>query len=666
MADEVQKSSLEKLGEAKANAISSADLMQGLMAQIYDIFTTGGEVANPSEDNFFCWLTPGIAVSPDQFEFATEGLSGVIRAKTPSARASSAKTSQDATDNLVNQIIKKRVEQIANQKLEVVDIDANTSAEEKRKRAKELEAQKAKEKKQQDQGTAGSVLSKVLESAIEEDSVSEPMNADLPMDEAPLPAEDPADKIVFKDIETEADDDDSILNKETMDLSEPELEVLKAERTTLLYMQAENFSQLVNFIPDVSGRQEPEKGAQRGLNVLENEGALYDVYSMVLKQSQVMKVELDKKTLANIEKCRSMLESTKEVKKDIFSDETETIVVDSPLVEAYNEKMTAYNDAVLEYNTKHLAALAQDNAAAVHDWALNAKIYYNKVRQAMNAWVTKGYKNEYDQISAFIDNVMQKDMSLLKRQYQETLERSMMTGLVSGTEFPFTTLSPANFANSSGWTSFTFNQRSYKDHIKSDVNNNSLKIDQTSTSWFHKQHYNYAKDKLFQDLDMDFDMNKLEISFKICQVNIVRPWFKPSFLVSRYWRFDPGTQQGMEGMVLSSGGYRPEGILPAYPSSMLLVKDVVLDFHDTAIATAIKHQYERASHDGGLGLSIGVFGIGATANVSYLDNKKNDDSSNRIKQNNTKIEIPGMQIIGYRCHILGKSPNPNPDIKDWA
>ena len=62
---------------------------------------------------------------------------------------------------------------------------------------------------------------------------------------------------------------------------------------------------------------------------------------------------------------------------------------------------------------------------------MNGQFYFNKVRAAMNAWVTQGYKNDYEQINAFIANVTERDLSLLKAQYKEILQRSMMTGLAS-------------------------------------------------------------------------------------------------------------------------------------------------------------------------------------------------------------------------------------------
>ena len=33
---------------------------------------------------------------------------------------------------------------------------------------------------------------------------------------------------------------------------------------------------------------------------------------------------------------------------------------------------------------------------------------------------------------------------------------------------------------------------------------------------------------------------------------------------------------------------------------------------------------------------------------------------------NQGIRVPGMQIIGYKCHVLPKSPDPLPAITSWA
>ena len=85
----------------------------------------------------------------------------------------------------------------------------------------------------------------------------------------------------------------------------------------------------------------------------------------------------------------------------------------------------------------------------------------------MNDWVTNGYKNDYEQISAFIDQVMQRDMTLLKQEYRDDLEKARITGLASGSIFFIPRLFPGIFPRSGGWTEFTFSSGDFASHSSS-------------------------------------------------------------------------------------------------------------------------------------------------------------------------------------------------------
>jgi len=84
--------------------------------------------------------------------------------------------------------------------------------------------------------------------------------------------------------------------------------------------------------------------------------------------------------------------------------------VPSDLVVAYNTKMSAYDDAALEYNNRRIDALTATDSRAVHDWAINANIYRNKVRAALADWETAGHKNDYEKIAAFFNQIGRRDM----------------------------------------------------------------------------------------------------------------------------------------------------------------------------------------------------------------------------------------------------------------
>jgi hypothetical protein len=230
------------------------------------------------------------------------------------------------------------------------------------------------------------------------------------------------------------------------------LDQLRGADTARLYAQAEALARLVDLVVDVTAANNSQIAK---LSILNNEGSLSDVYQHVLRMSQVMQSELPEETKKKIEKFRDLL-TVKTTKKNLIDDSQTTVTEPSPLTKAYFEKMAAYEDAALAYNARRVDALTAATPSAVHYWALNANILRRKVQAAMMDWVNNGYKNDFEAISAFIDQVMQRDMALLKQQYRDELQNARITGLASGSDFFYTSLLPASFATASGWTQFTF------------------------------------------------------------------------------------------------------------------------------------------------------------------------------------------------------------------
>jgi hypothetical protein len=239
---------------------------------------------------------------------------------------------------------------------------------------------------------------------------------------------------------------------ESIRLTPEELEALRAKDTARLYMQAENFARLVDFKPDVAQANNTQFAR---LAILNNTGGLADFYRYTLRMSQVAQSELPAATKAKIDKFRKLLTVTTK-KKNLVTDEETEVSEPSPMVVAYNEKLAAYESAALTYNNLRINALTATDSRSVHEWSMNAGILRNRVKTAMSDWVSNGYKNEYEQIAAFIDQVTQRDMSLLKAEYRDDLEKARLTGLASGGDFYYTSLVPAGFVTSGGWTKFSF------------------------------------------------------------------------------------------------------------------------------------------------------------------------------------------------------------------
>jgi hypothetical protein len=525
-------------------ALVEANVMANtVMAKLYNILTNGDEAAPRSEDNFFSWATPGIPVMEEDFEFLSQGLSGVVK------------------------------------KAQLTELQITTGPDGK---------------------------------------TSQP------------------------------------------EITPAMLEKWRAESTAQLYMQAEQFARLVDFIPDVA------KGTNNqfsSLSVMNNEGTLSEQYEYILRMSQVAKADLPEETKKKIEKFRGLLNVTK-TKKNLLDDSEVQVSEPSPLVQQYNEKMKAYEDTALEYNSRRIDALSADNAKAIHYWSMNANILRNRVKAAMSDWVTNGYKNDYEQIAAFIDQVMQRDMSMLKEEYRDALAQANIIGMASGSEFYHTSLTPASFMKSSGWTRFTFNSSDYNTH-----QNSSYHYDRSSTSGsggflgiFGGAASTSSSSSEAQS-NVKFDSEHFSLGFEITQVPIVRPWLKTAFLTSKSWRFDQSNLEA-KGEMLSDGGKPPKGNLVAYPTSIIFIRNLSLFMGKSSGFDEFNSKYQSSSVNGGGYATFGGFYLGGShgsgSGIGSSESNYHYDSKSQT------MTVPGTQIIGFRCHVLPKSPDPLADITNWV
>ncbi len=523
-------------------------MINAVMGKIYNVLTNGDDTVPHSEDNFFSWATPGIPIEASDFEFLSQGLTGVVKKAA----------------------------------LEVVGVGAAAPA-------------------------GGGA--------------------------APSSAE----------------------------LTPQLLESLRAQDTARLYMQAENFARLVDIVPDVASSTN-EKFAQ--LSVMNNEGSLSDRYEYILRMSQVMAADLPDDIKQKIDKFRALLTVTKK-QKDLLDETIETEIIEpSAMVKIYNEKLAAYEAACLEYNLRRIEAATAENARAVHFWAMNANILRNRVKAAMADWVNSGYKNEYERIAAFIDQVSQRDMALLKQQYRDDLEKAKLTGIASGSDFFYTSVVPGNFMNAGGWTEFGFTSSDFNSS-----SNSSYAFSQQSTRgsggflgiFGGSAGHSTASGESHSNFR--FDSSRFGMGFSICQVPIVRPWFRTSFMMSKLWRFDQTNPEAKSQMV-SDGGKPAKGLIPAYPTSMIVIKDLWLDFSNASGFSELNESWQRSSTNAGAVVSWGPFHLGGSHGRSSSSGARS--SNYHFDSQSQTMKVPGAQVIGYKCHILPKSPDPSSAVTAWV
>ena len=226
-----------------------------------------------------------------------------------------------------------------------------------------------------------------------------------------------------------------------------------AEADKALVQQAFNLANLIDFIPERSliYNNDMQQTIWRT-----SEARLSHLYGEILRFSKVVTQELSEAEKAKIEKFRKLLR-TEKIVKDIITEEEKTVVEDGPVLRLYNEKLVAYLTAATNYNNKRIAAQAAtgpEGKLAVADWTNNANLYRLQVKAAMDDWTGNGYRNEVDQMRAYINQVTQRDMMLWKQRLLEYFEDAEQAGLGAGQTFKYTTLVPGNFATSRGWNKY--------------------------------------------------------------------------------------------------------------------------------------------------------------------------------------------------------------------
>ena len=525
-------------------------LMQSILGKLYGILTTGDDVAPKSKDNFFAWTTPGYPVEPEDFEFASLGLTG---------------------ETIDKEELKRRV----------------------------------------------------------------------------------TDEINAYAKSREASGNEQIAAPDTNEIIAKIKDEMQKECQQRRTNSADDFASMVDFIPDVSGDN------TANLKTMYGEGTLSDVYESILQMSQVKHSKLTEEQEALCKKNRELLgEKTVEV-TDILGEKS-TQIVKSPLMEAYDRHQEAYTEAVNEYFSQMITGTLGDLKER-NLWVHTAPTYRKKVEAAMQKWIASGYKSQVEKLSAQLAQIEDRDFSIFKQKCVNLLDAYKKTNAFK--EFYYTTFSPSNFVKSKGWTKFSFSSSEMGKTSHTDAKSHSRSITTKSGSFWHKHKTTNKESSASYNLSSDFKSLDFTLSFEFCQVKIVRPWFKESFLTSRFWRFDPDAARA--GQELSNGENPPKGILTAYPTSMLVIRNLSLTFNTKESQKTFNDSFNSKSADYSASLSFGCFNLGIGGGYSSSDSSSNSDSNVHVKRTGQGITIEGMQVIGFNCHVLeDKTPNPDPSIAD--
>jgi hypothetical protein len=369
--------------------------------------------------------------------------------------------------------------------------------------------------------------------------------------------------------------------------------------------------------------------------------------------SQVASFPLTPEEKTKLDNAQNLLTTTE--KQIIGVDENfdpiiKEVTVDSPMMEAYEEKSGEYDTARFEYDNLRISALNSDSTAAVQSWALSGSVYRRRRDAALKAWVSRGFKNVIELAQNHIEQITQRDASFLKDRWQRLFENAEVDNPTTGSTFYYTSLLPGKFADKK-WPTFDFAERNFSTYDRSEVNAWSAGTS-VSLGLFGAFSFGASTTGEITETKHELNMSNFSMSCELVEVPISRPWLSPSFLKSRGWRFRNNNDFLSDGKRPPS----PDSKLPGYATSVIFVRNLRVNFNELH---QTESTYSKTIKAGG-GVRIGPFRLGGDY-TRKVGERKFDS-----KYTPEGLIVPEMQVIGFRCALLPKSPNPDPSIPNWT
>lgn len=414
--------------------------------------------------------------------------------------------------------------------------------------------------------------------------------------------------------------------------------VLTAEQLKAFAKQQFNFSMAVDFLPSINGvlNNDDQQAVYRA-----GGNRLSSTFKEIVTASRVLNKELSDDEKAKLDKFRAFLYTTE---KNIVTGADRP--TDGPVLQIYKDKYKNYLAASREYRMKQIQALSATGAAgvqAVNEFLYLGQILEEQVTAAYDDWVSAGYRNEVKDIFAYIDQTTCRSLTAYKQQILERIRMAEVTDLTTGNPYLAATVIPGNFASSSSWTSFHYDTQSFKSTTE-----------WASSSWSGGGGINLgfwsaggnAGGSNYRNNE-SLEVNNFKLSFSATQVLIVRPWFSPEFLTNRGWTLKQGANWPHDDGA-SDGGKPPKGQLPAYATVALFIKDLQIESEDFEKHFSEHRETIQAGFSGGWG----------PFSFSGSYSRSSGGTDLKVDSQKGRISVGGMQLIGFLCRLVPKSPNP--------
>jgi len=396
---------------------------------------------------------------------------------------------------------------------------------------------------------------------------------------------------------------------------------------------AADFAALVNSIPPVQGRWMP---SDRKVDAY---------YRRVLDEAIRPVIQLNDAEKVRLNAAYARLIREAEV-FDLTTGAPKKVPADTPLFEAYQEREAAYLNALSAYKSLQFDFVSRpSDLAAQAAWFTKGTVLKQQVRAAYNRWLAGG-KKLVEEALAVIDELGrgtgERWMAL-----KERLDDSKLI-TPEGASYLFTKYFPGRFWDplSTSWINFSMKHEEL--HTIDEASSTSWggKANAGFGMWSLGGSASYAEQKTH--FKSDGNMDSLEV--ELIRVPIRRSWWDPTIFWDRGWKFDPQ----VANIILSDGNFPPGGEMPAYVTALIVARNLKLAVNfETTENSSVATQFSSSA-------SVGWGPFSVRGNYSKDTSKKTHDFS----RNSAGLVCAGMQIIGFVCETLPKSPNPDADL-NW-
>ncbi|HEX2976037.1 MAG TPA: hypothetical protein VHO68_08865 [Bacteroidales bacterium] len=345
---------------------------------------------------------------------------------------------------------------------------------------------------------------------------------------------------IYKDI-FEEDDKYLTFPNTSLGFSYDYLEFMKDPFKTTLSAQERlnfmaDFSRQMNFIPE-----------DREIFVPDTSRFIWDINREILISS------IFAESVLTQDEEKQLAEAIDFLTDDTEDEEGNKIKVYSPELYKYYEYMSIAKEAERTYLEEKLSIdLAEGpyEQELKEEWnSYREKELREKWNQAEEDWIKFGFKQQVEEYIAVKNNLeIRRSLNVYRQACLNEMAISEISDLNGrGIGFYTTFFSPINaFDKQLPWTSITLT----KSEIASLISEAPSELK-----------------NIFGDDQGEVDIEAISLEYN--NVIILRPWFKPEFFESRYWKLP-------DDKVVSDGQIPRGGILPAFFTSIIVARNIVI------------------------------------------------------------------------------------------